>query len=565
MLLSSSPESFEAIIGENLKLERLSTNSPERERAGIVIRAVDPDLKVFNFPLAECKTWFVSNSSRDRVSSTDCAVQALMDRILSVCHNRFGDQPRNYCITQPDGTLINAETWQRYSTAHIPVVNIVIRRLSNSPPKVPEHDKRIENVGQSKTRTNPAQWVTSYSGSNIDSVFQDASVGAPYKPHLEESNVGEVSPEAAKQSSVPGQGVLQISSATSTSNNGASSPVHEITRQKTPPVTQALIVRSTNPLEERVRASELEEKIPVRVTDDKRLVTIRPRPPQYSPSPNNLPPNRVPRYMMPLPEDLVTNVPFVNVSQEVYKDIYFQVRGHQISKSTQVVRTNLENKNEGDSSSVNNMYTESCRSDKDHGTGKEPGPTPAHPSAMLNRVPPVFLWPAHAPLRHSPTHEAPSNQDNVQTSGRQDMKNKKGSQDDADSKLSRNSTNSSDESLIAILNHIHSPMSSDEDYAILLMAGKKPTSGKFYRSLPEVSRSDVQDQIDEAFSYPDPQPSDLVADYLVSWNTRILELYLDLESLFAFFVPVQQAGTALHKYWGAVGILVQVSSVFNCV
>jgi hypothetical protein len=63
-LLFSSPESFEATIGDNLKFERLSTNPPDGRRAEIVIRAVDPDLSVFIFPLAECKTYFVSKKYR---------------------------------------------------------------------------------------------------------------------------------------------------------------------------------------------------------------------------------------------------------------------------------------------------------------------------------------------------------------------------------------------------------------------------------------------------------------------------------------------------------------------
>jgi len=258
--------------------------------------------------------------------------------------------------------------------------------------------------------------------------------------------------------------------------------------------------------------------------------------------------------MMPLPEDLVTNVPFVDISQEFYEDIYFQVTGQTNQKSAQFERTNLRVKNEGDSSSVKKAGTESRQTNKEHSM---------HFSAMLSRIPPVFLWPTHAPLRHSPIHEAPSKQDNAKPSGTQDMNINQNSPKEADGKVSRNSTDSSHESLIAVLNHIHTSMSSDENYDMSLLEGKKFTSGKFYRSLPEASRPDVQGEIDKMLSHSDPQPPDVVADYLKSWHARILELHLDLESVFAFFVPVEQTGTALHKYWGSVARLIRVGPVFQ--
>jgi hypothetical protein len=206
--------------------------------------------------------------------------------------------------------------------------------------------------------------------------------------------------------------------------------------------------------------------------------------------------------------------------------------------------------------------TKSCPSDKCHSTGKDPSSTPAHPSTMPKRVPPVFLWPAHAPLRHSPIHEVSSNQDDAEASGTQDTKDKKGPPDEADSQLSRNSMKSSHQAFVTVLNHIHNSMSSDEDFNVKLVAGKEFTSRMCYRSLLEASRPDVQGKIDKILSHSDPQPPDLVADYLKSWHPRILELHVDLESIFAFFVPVQQAGTGLHKYWGSVATLIRVSFSF---
>ncbi|KAF7502972.1 hypothetical protein GJ744_004759 [Endocarpon pusillum] len=461
LLLSSSPESLEATVGEDLQLEKLSANSSEGGQAERVIRAIDPDLKIFFFPLAECMTWF-----------------ALMDRVLSVCHSKFGNEPQKYRITQPDGTLLNAETWQHYSSAETPVVNIVIRLLSSSP-----------------------SWLKSTSE-------------APEKKR--------------------------------------------ITWQEIPPDNQALILRSTKSR----AASKIEEETIVQVRDDKLLDTVRPRPPQYSPSPKNPPPNRIPRYMMPLPENLVTNVPFVDVSQEVYDEIYFQTTGHQSPKSVQPVGTN-QVKIEDDSLSVEKLEIKCHQSEKDHGTGEEePSSIPANPLSALNTVPPVFLWPVHAPLHQYPIHEPSSNQDNAQASGSPDTKDRKTPPDEADSKLSRISTNSSHESVFAILNHIHTSMSSNQDYNILSgIAGKEFTAGKFYslyKSLPELSRRDIQDEIDKIFTYSDPQLPELVSDYLKSWHTRIQELHQGLESIFTFFVPIQQAGTVLHKYWGSVVTLIRL-------
>jgi hypothetical protein len=486
-----------------------------------------------------------------------------MDRILLVCHKKFGNTPDKYGITQPGGALITAETWQRYFSAHTPVVDIVIRLFPDRPPKSAKHRKRIKDAGQSRTRRTFARSTTSLSSSDIDSVFQDDEDLAQDKLHRGESDASEDSLEAAEQSSVPSQGVSRPSSTISTSKDGVSPPVREeITWRKTPPFSQALIVHSTKALEERVQSRESDEEILVRVPDDNLLATVRPRPPIYSPSPKMPPPNRKPRYMMSLPEDLVTNVPFVDIPQELYEDIYFQATGHRNPNSAQLVRTKLHVKNEVDSSSVKKTDTESRQNEKDHGIGKEPPSTQAHSSAMPKRVPPLFLWPTHAPLRHSPIHEVPSNQDDTQASGTQDMNNKKHSPDEADSKVSRDSTDSSHESLVAVLNHIHTSMSSDEDYDMIHLAEEKFNSRKFYKSLPELSRPDVQGEINKIISHSDPQPPNLFTDHLKSWHAHILELHLDLESIFAFFAPLQQVGTALHKYWGSEARLVQVNSVF---
>jgi hypothetical protein len=56
--------------------------------------------------------------------------------------------------------------------------------------------------------------------------------------------------------------------------------------------------------------------------------------------------------MVPLPENLVTNIPFVEVSQEVDEDICFKVTAHQIPRLARLIGTNLQVKNEGDDSSV---------------------------------------------------------------------------------------------------------------------------------------------------------------------------------------------------------------------
>ena len=73
-LITSSPDSAQEILGPSVRLE---DHSP-REFAGHaeLIKFYDPTGKVFFFPAAQCKTWFVSQSSylvHYQIQSTDYA------------------------------------------------------------------------------------------------------------------------------------------------------------------------------------------------------------------------------------------------------------------------------------------------------------------------------------------------------------------------------------------------------------------------------------------------------------------------------------------------------------
>ncbi|KAL2417600.1 hypothetical protein ABEF94_005838 [Exophiala dermatitidis] len=117
-LITISPNGMDDCLGPAVVIEDITNQSL---KGGLqLIRFLDPTDRQFFVPSAQCETWF-----------------AMMDKVVGLCGNVYGDDPQRYYITDVDGVEVTASEWQRFFTSQDSFCATVRISLSSTIPPPP--------------------------------------------------------------------------------------------------------------------------------------------------------------------------------------------------------------------------------------------------------------------------------------------------------------------------------------------------------------------------------------------------------------------------------------------
>ncbi|KAJ4512146.1 hypothetical protein HRR83_006106 [Exophiala dermatitidis] len=117
-LITISPNGMDDCLGPAVVIEDITNQS---FKAGLqLVRFLDPTDRQFFVPSAQCETWF-----------------AMMDKVVGLCGNVYGDDPQRYHITAVDGVEVTASEWQHFFTSQDGFCATVRISLSSTTPPPP--------------------------------------------------------------------------------------------------------------------------------------------------------------------------------------------------------------------------------------------------------------------------------------------------------------------------------------------------------------------------------------------------------------------------------------------
>jgi hypothetical protein len=297
------------------------------------------------------------------------------------------------------------------------------------------------------------------------------------------------------------------------------------------------------------------------------LVLRRRHPPEYNPLRGDLPPNRVTRYPLPPPDEVIVNAPAESAPDNESEQAYYIPR---LKKRTEKRRRleethkSVPNTKEGNTSgfsSQDNIANESASVVDDEGQNAGGDCSPEVHKPEVN-VPPVFLWPSGRPsagiARKSQRSDAQAD-----PFGRQSLDELPGALNDPnapDNVNPRGDTNG-EETLKVILENVHRDLSKNKDHNLSLISETKLTQGKLYKAVNVALRAEVTSTLDVLLW---EKSDDLRNEWRrKSWQAQLSDLADHLLEMFDFFLPADSAELVAGKYWGAMIRLVEVRDSYH--
>jgi hypothetical protein len=294
------------------------------------------------------------------------------------------------------------------------------------------------------------------------------------------------------------------------------------------------------------------------------LTLHRPHPPEYVPRRSDPPPNRVTRYLLPPPDDVIVNVPTkLAPGNEIEQAYYISHLKKRTEKRRRLreIHEPVSNTQEGNTSgyAAQDDVANSSVSVGDHESQKSGGQRPAKVPKPEVNVPPVFLWP--------PGNPSAGTNNKFRRQGAQSSPFGRRSSDElprdpkapvAAENVKSSSEMNDKETLKVILENVHRDLSKNKDYNLSLISEEKFTQGKLYKAVDVASRAEVTSAMkgllshEEQSDVPDSEWSQK------SWQAQLNDLANHLLEIFDFFIPADSTELVAGKYWGAMMRLLQV-------